>query len=77
MPTIAASVSFPVMARKESNAAPTDQINFRLKVSTIERMEAFKERHHLRPALTQIVEAAVREYLDAQEPLLPPKPRGK
>lgn len=66
-----AGVTFLPMARKSKDGAPTDQINFRLKVATIDRMERFRDRHHLHPTLTQIVEAAVNDWLDSHEPQLP------
>lgn len=76
MSALTAGVFFVPMARKSKEAAPTDQINFRLKVATIDRMERFKERHHLHPTLTQIVEAAVNEWLDAHESeAAKPKPK--
>lgn len=56
---------------KRDNAARTAQINFRLKESTIERMEKFRDAHALHPSLTQIVEAAVKGWLDTNERDLP------
>jgi len=73
MSAISPAVSFPAMPRKEKSPQQTDQINFRLKLATIERMEAYKDRHPLHPTLTQIVEAAVGDWLDRHEPELPPK----
>jgi hypothetical protein len=78
MSVINAAVSFMPMARKEQPATRTEQVNFRLKSATVERMEAYKERHPLHPTLTQIVEAAVALWLNENEPSLPKKlPREK
>lgn len=63
------------MARKEA-AERTQQINFRLKTATVERMERFKESHPLHPTLTQIVEAAIAEWLGKQ-PHAPARPADK
>ena len=70
MSTITAAVSFQPMARKEPGTV-TDQINFRLRRALIERMEAYKERHPLRPTLTQIADAAIEQWLNENEPTLP------
>lgn len=59
-------VAFLPMARKET-AEKTQQVNFRLKTSTLERMERFRESDEIRPSLTQIVEASVAKWLDAKE----------
>lgn len=63
----------PILPPAEDNRrrVETEQVNFRFAISVIERMAAFKERHPLRPTMTQIVEAAVAEWLDANEPELP------
>lgn len=67
-----APVALSPMARKE-HAPKTEQANFRLKTSTLERMETYRERHPLHPTLTQIVEAAVTQWLAENEKALPPK----
>lgn len=58
-----------------SPAEPTEPKNFRLRQSVIERVEAYKSRHPLRPTLTQIIEAALVEYIDQHEGELPPVPK--
>jgi hypothetical protein len=72
MTAIVAPLPFMPMARKET-AARTEQVNFRLKSATIERMEAYKERHPLHPTMTQIVEAAVAAWLTVHERELLPR----
>lgn len=75
MTALHSGVMLPPMARREAGPK-TDQINFRLKVATIERMERYKQRHPLHPTLTSIVEAGVNDWLDRHEPELPPpKPK--
>jgi hypothetical protein len=56
---------------------PTEQVNFRFKKSTVKRMRAFANEHHLEPTLTMVAEAAVLRYLADEEPKLAeqPKPR--
>jgi hypothetical protein len=72
-----AHVPFLPMGKKNAETAATDQINFRLKRATIERMERFSELHPLHPKLTQIVEAALKLWMDQNESALPVKPKGK
>lgn len=67
MTAIPAAATFSFMAKKEA----TDQINFRLKTATIERMETYRARHPLHPTMTQMVEAAMKDWLDRNEPFLP------
>jgi hypothetical protein len=73
MTCLTSALPFVPMARRDTTD-PTQQTNFRLKTPTIERMERFKERHPLNPSLTRIVEAAVNEWLDRNEPQLPADP---
>ena len=69
------------MARKAANTPKTSQVNFRFRDSTLERADAFRARNPLNLSLTQMTEAALLEWLDRNEPLLPPlkteKPKGK
>lgn len=50
---------------------PTEPKNFRLRHSVVELVESFKQRHPLRPTMTQIVEAALLEYVQKHESELP------
>jgi hypothetical protein len=68
---------------KRTEGEPTKHTGFRLRVSTVQRLVAYAAAHPLQPSLAQIVDAAVREWLDHNEPLLPgakppaKPPRGK
>jgi hypothetical protein len=73
MSLVAAPLTLLPMARRETAQERTQQVNFRLKTKTVERMERFKERHEIGPSLTQIVEAAVNAWLDVKEKDLPQK----
>lgn len=67
-------VTFSGMAKKEPTE-PTQQINFRLRTATVEKMERYRDAHPLRPTLTQMVEAAMAEWLDAHP--VPPRTTPK
>ena len=75
MIALASPIPFADMAKKKDvSADPTEQINFRLKVRTIERMDRYKAAHELRPTMTQLAETAINFWLDIKEGELP-KPR--
>lgn len=72
MTALASAANLCGMARKASIGVGTEQVNFRFKTSTVERMDAYCARHPLNPTLTRIAETAMLEWLDREEPKLPP-----
>jgi hypothetical protein len=66
MPSHSDAVRSPFMAKRES--APTKQVNVRLVIPTVRRVDAYRERHPLRPTWTQIIEAALGEWLERNDP---------
>lgn len=60
--------------KKDAPVDPTEQINFRLKTRTVERMDRYKTAHELHPTMTQIAETAINFWLDIKEAELP-KPK--
>ena len=66
MQLLNAAGTFSGMARRKP--APTDQINFRLKVETIETLERYRDEYPLNPSMTRIVETALAEWF-ARNPL--------
>lgn len=77
MAAIPSALGFIAMPRKDTATERTQQVNFRLKTVTVERMERYKDRHPLHPTLTQMVEAAVADWLDKHEPELPKRPAAR
>jgi hypothetical protein len=71
--SLAVPLCFPPMG-KHKPTEPTVTKTFRLRASTVERMEAYANAHPLQPSLAQIVEPAVNEWLDRHGPN-PPKPK--
>lgn len=71
-----APLNFVGMAKSKDKTRP---VGYRLAESLLTRLDEFCERHTLHPTATQVVDAALREYLDAHERELPPaaKPKGK
>jgi hypothetical protein len=55
----------------------TAQLNCRLTSRLVRRMERFSQLHRFNPSCSQIVIAAVSEWLDANEPKLPPPRKAK
>lgn len=72
--------SFAVLDFEPMGKAGGKQTNLRLDAQVLARAESHRKSHPLRPSLTQVVEAALREYLDAHEPEAakpaPPKMKG-
>ncbi len=57
------------MARAKSNKSQT--MAFRLEQRLADQLDAFREAHKLPPSRTAVLEAALREYLEKNNPAEP------
>lgn len=63
-----APVCFPAMPARKRD---TKQLGHRIDAMLVDRMISFSVRHPMQPSIATILERAVAEWLDREEPKLP------
>jgi hypothetical protein len=68
MQTSSAALTISGMAKSGGKNEPKEQINTRLPVALLERIEAFIEKQPIRVTFTALLEKALADWLDEHDP---------